>query len=315
MLRAATGLAFFVASLATAASADLPTEPPPALKQAAATAAVCAELWATKTIADVERVLADSNRAIDLQQTRLGFEAGLTESMIEDANDEYEELNGALKENLEGILRQAAKDGRPINFETAAEEFSRIARNNPERMARLRGVEASLRQLKKKFAEQVVIHRGWSAMKGAIAVCADEQRAYLGKQGTPKPAATLGLKITGTFNAVCVSATTGKSVDYSGTFVLDLEPQTAGPPAAVSEVNGTLDFGTGPLALKGNLTRAAGSPSEARLQLEDTAMHVWKLEGDVSEAQGEYITAGNVSAQDPSSGDDCKGKFNGKQAS
>jgi hypothetical protein len=43
-------------------------------------------------------------------------------------------------------------------------------------------------------------------------------------------------------------------------------------------------------------------------------MLVSKLDGDVSDAQGEDVAAGNVTAPDPSSGDDCKGGFNGTQA-
>jgi hypothetical protein len=288
----------------------------------------CAEIWATESH---ERLDVAVGRAF----TALTYAQSLNEKRLQTYPDQIKQgeeavfrLNAVWEASLLKAIEDAAQTGLEISLDNA-DEIAKLLRSDlaSEKAAQdLRAAETKLTSLKQAQARDTAALTGLRAQSAMIKICADEQRAYLGpvKPTTPtKPTRRRDvvyppgpvLKITGTLNAVCVNANdpTGRTEDYSGKFVLDVATQGL-PTSEPTAVSGSLDFGLGSVPLSGKLIGTVEKPNEGRVVFEDTSTGMWKLEGQMVEAQSELIVAGTVTAQNPDTGSTCSGKFNGKRA-
>jgi hypothetical protein len=321
-------LSFSLAIGLAAASAPLAAETD--LERASAEAALwsCAEIWATESHERLDVAVGRAGLALTHAQSLYEKRLQTYPDEIKRGEEDVVRLNAAWEASLSKAIEDAAQTGLEISLNNVDEIAKALGSDlaNEKTAQDLRAAEARLAGLKQAQARDKATVLSLRAQSAMIKICADDQRAYLGpvKPTTPtKP--TTGqdvvyppgpvLKITGTLNAVCVNANdpTGRTEDYPGTFALDVATlaRATSEPTAVS---GALDFGTGSLPLSGKLFGTVEKPNEGRIVVEDTSMGMWKLEGQMAEAQSELIVAGTVTAQNPNTGSTCSGKFNGKQA-
>jgi hypothetical protein len=274
----------------------------------------CAEFWDAKTTEELDNAVGRAKTALLGARTILQKRLDAYPDQIKAAEAEVDQLERRWDSALLKAIEDVMKTGLELSLDNADEIAAALKSDSDadDILIALRKADARLEQLKKDYARDKAAMASLGAQDAALQVCADDQRAYLGKAApttgtTQTPTTGSSRQMVGQWSIKCGDDESG-GFEVNGQFIFDFTIARENEKEGV--VSGSLLIGTDVIPVNGQWLREqgiviasakpAGSPSP------------WLFNGTVVENTGQLVSTGSVTGN-LDSGTLCKGAYNGQE--